>query len=173
MGKSVLLIEGGIRPRTPDQYPSADGAKGILAAVSGAASLSECIVHHGDTVGADILVGERSPLNAADLFFSHRFAEFLQQARTPHDAIMIDASPVLVVPDARVMGQLADAILCVVKWDATSRSQIEEVQRMFATVKLKITGFVLNQIDMRRMKRYGHAEKFGAYAGYNNEYYVN
>ena len=87
--------------------------------------------------------------------------------------MIIDTPPVLIVPDARVIGQSVDAILYTVKWDQTSRTQVREGLRMFETVNLKVTGLVLGQIDAKGMKRYGYGGEYGAYGAYGAKYYHN
>jgi len=124
-------------------------------------------------IGADVLLGEKSPTSAADLFSSQSFAGLLRAARAVYDVIIIDTPPVLVVPDARIIGQSADAILFAVKWDSTTKSQVEEALHMFETVNLKVAGLVLGQINPRGMKRYGHAGDYGAYSDYGQTYYAS
>lgn len=172
LGKKVLLIEGDIRRRVFAQYFDVKGDLGLLAVLSGKASLSEAVAFN-EELGADVLIGEKSSTNAADIFSSNKFAEFLDNARKTYDAIIIDTPPVLVVPDARVIGQSVDAILYTVKWDSTTRTQVREGLRMFETVNLKVTGLVLGQIDAKGMKRYGYGGEYGAYGAYGAKYYHN
>ncbi len=57
-------------------------------------------------------MGERrSAINAADLFSSESLQRRLQHARRVYDYVIIDTPPVLVVPDARVIAQHADAVV--------------------------------------------------------------
>lgn len=79
----------------------------------------------------------------------------------------------LIVPDARIIAQEADAVLFTVKWDSTSKSQVQEGLRLFAQSNQKVTGLVLSQINPRGMKRYGYGGKYGAYGGYGSNYYTN
>lgn len=165
LGKKVLLIEGDIRRRVFSQYFDIDENHGFLSVLSGDVTLEDAVVFNKE-LGADVLVGEKSTLNAADIFSSKTFAEFIKKARDNYDIVIIDTPPVLVVPDARVIGQSVDAILYTVKWDHTTGSQILEGLRMFETVNLKVTGLVLGQIDSKTMKRYG-------YGTYGSQYYHN
>jgi len=161
LGKKVLLIEGDIRRRIFSQYFNISSEDGLLSVLSGKKSISEA-VFKDDALGADILIGEKSSTNAADLFSSETFASFLKDMRSAYDYVIIDTPPVLIVPDARVIGQHADAILYTVQWDQTTKRQVTEGLRSFATVNLKVSGLVLGQINARQMKRYG----YGDYAGY-------
>lgn len=170
LGKKVLLIEGDIRRRTFGEYFDANPAGGILVALSGDVPLSEVVIHD-DRLGADVLMGEKSSVNAADIFSSEKFHAFLQKARDAYDYVVIDTPPVLVVPDSRVIGQSVDAIMYSVDWDATSKSQVADGLRQFASVNLRVTGLVLAQIDAKGMKRYGYGGKYGAYSRYGKGYY--
>lgn len=173
LGKSVLLIECDIRRRTFTRYFKNVPDGGIVTALARERPLNE-IVFHDPELDVDVLMGEKSAVNAADLFSSDRFHEFIRNARNSYDIVLIDTPPVLVVQDARVIGQSVDAILYSVAWDRTAKGQIDEGIRQLATAKLKITGFVLSQIDPKGMARYGYGGRYsayGAYAKYGKHYY--
>lgn len=171
LGKRVLLIEGDIRRRTLDEYFDVKaGQHGLLSVVSGEVPLADAVIH-SDLLKADVLMGQKSHINAADLFASDKFADFIQTIRAAYDYIIIDTPPVLVVPDARVIGQHCDAIIYTVKWDSTTKPQLQAALRELAAVNLNITGLVLSQVDPKGMKRYGYGEAHGAYSSYGGGYY--
>ena len=172
MGKKVLLIEGDIRRRVFSEYFSIEDKAGLLSVLSGSVEVADVIVHE-PRLDADVLVGEPSKTNAADVFSSERFGALLQEARRHYDIIIIDTPPVLVVPDARVIGQKVDAILYTVKWNTTTKAQLREGLRFFETVNLKVSGLVLGQIDPAGMKRYGYGDRYGAYGKYGKKYYTS
>ena len=107
-------------------------------------SLSEA-VHRPDGFGADVLGCDGFDTHIADLFASDRFQTLMEEARETYDAVVIDAPPVLLGPDARIIAELADAILFTVRWDRTSRGQVEEAMRLFQYSGQRITGLVLSQ----------------------------
>lgn len=170
LGKRVLLIEGDIRRRTLSEYFKDVPKGGIVAAMSGDVPLNE-VVFHDERLQADVLMGEKSTVNAADLFSSERFATFLERARDAYDFVIIDTPPVLVVPDARVIGQHVDAILFSVAWNKTHRGQVLAALREFESVNLRVAGVALAQIDPSGMRRYGYGGKYGAYSAYGKHYY--
>ncbi|RBI87207.1 chain-length determining protein [Rhodosalinus halophilus] len=170
LGKKVLLIEGDIRRRTFSQYLDHPPTGGLMAILAEDKPLSEVVVHE-PRLGADVLMGEKTQVNAADLFSSEKFHQMLENARAAYDYVIIDTPPVLVVPDARVIGQSADAIVFNVRWDSTTHAQVDEALRQFETVNLPVTGLVLTQIDPKGMKRYGYGGRYGAYSRYGKRYY--
>ncbi|WP_375262335.1 polysaccharide biosynthesis tyrosine autokinase [Palleronia sp.] len=175
LNKKVLLIEGDVRRRTLNEYFRNDitGAGGIVSALSKEARIEELseVIVRDPRLDVDIILGEKTRKNAADLFASDNFARFLDMLRQHYDYIVIDTPPVLVVPDARVIGQHVDTIVFSVAWDRTSRVQLKEALRQFKTVNLDIGGLVLSQISPSGMKRYGYGGKYGSYAAYGSKYY--
>ena len=171
MGRKVLLVEGDIRRRTFNEYFDGSGKRGgVLTAMTGETPIEDLIIRDS-RMNVDILMGEKSSANAADIFSSAKFKEFIQNARDHYDIVIIDTPPVLVVPDARVIGQSVDAIIFTVAWDRTSKSQITESIRQFSTANLHLTGLVLSQVDPKGMRRYGYGGRYGAYAAYGEGYY--
>lgn len=168
MGKKVLLVEGDIRRRVMSAYFHERPEGKLVSCILGETTLSEA-VQVDKLTGADVIFAEKSAVNAADLFSSDRFRDLIAQAREIYDVIIIDTPPVLVVTDARVIAQHADAVLFVVKWDSTYRGQVLEALKSFESVKQPVSGLVLNQINTRRLRRYG----YGNYGKYGNKYYTN
>lgn len=170
LGKTVLLVEGDIRRQSFKRYFRQDSPGSVVDVVAGKRTLQDAVLHD-DGCGADVLMGGRSPVNAADLFSSDGFREFVELARSAYDFVIIDTPPVLVVPDARIAGRHVDAIIYTVNWDRTGRSQVADGLRQFSSVGLYVHGLVLAQVDPRGMKRYGYRGRYGTYSGYGRGYY--
>jgi len=171
LGKRVLLIEGDIRRRSFQEYFRIRGMPGLVSAVAGETPLDQA-VFQAEELGIDVLPGERTQINAADFFSSERFRKFLENLRAEYDMIVIDTPPVLVVPDARVIGPMADAVLYAVHWDRTTRVQVGEGVHALQSVDVKISGIALCQIDTRKAQAYGG--KYGElYNAYGRKYYHN
>ncbi|WP_334062909.1 GumC family protein [Limimaricola cinnabarinus] len=170
LGKKVLLVEGDIRRRTFKEYFKSETDLGLIGVLSEEVPLEQAILRP-EGFPVDVLMGQKSSVNAADLFSSDTFEGFMARARKQYDYIVIDTPPVLVVPDARVIAAVADAIVYVAQWDSTPRSQVIEGLKLFASVGAPVTGLSLSQIDPKKMKRYGYGGQYGAYAGYGRKYY--
>ncbi|MEM5520883.1 polysaccharide biosynthesis tyrosine autokinase [Sulfitobacter sp. AS59] len=170
LGKSVLLIEGDIRRRTLNEYFPTLPTTGIASVLNQDVDFADA-VHRPKGFDVDVLAGEKTNVNAADIFSSDTFKAFIAEMRKRYDFIIIDTPPILVVPDARIISESADAILFSVKWDSTSRALLDESMRMFQNSNQRITGFVLSQIDEKRMRKYGYGDKGGAFSQYGKGYY--
>lgn len=171
MNAKVLLMEGDIRRHTLKEYFDVKHKRqaGLQSLVAGQAALEDA-VYTSDKAKFDVLFGERMTVNAADFFSSGHFKKFLETCRAEYDFIIVDTPPVLLVPDARVIAQQADAVIYAVLWDQTPVAQVHEGLESFKTVNRDVTGLALTQIDPRRMKRYGYE---GYAYGYGSKYYTN
>uniref|UniRef100_UPI0038BCA2CB tyrosine-protein kinase family protein n=1 Tax=Acidimangrovimonas sediminis TaxID=2056283 RepID=UPI0038BCA2CB len=127
---------------------------------------------HDDLIGCDILLSGESNVNGTDVFASQAFARVMDRTREIYDIVVIDTPPVLVVPDARVIAQLADAVLFVVRWDSTLKAQVSEGLKMLELGNARVAGLALNQISAKGMKSYGYGAEYGAYAAYGQRYYT-
>jgi len=156
LGKKVLVIECDLRRRVFGHYFEMPETKGVLSVLSGATSAEEAI-RRDERTGLDVLVGQESRANAADVFSSERFAEFVERMRARYDFIYIDTPPVLAVPDARVIAGRADAVLYAVRWNATRLKMVRAGLELFDQIGVRISGLAMTQADPRRIARYGYA----------------
>ena len=156
LGKRVLVMECDLRRRVFQAYFGLDESTGLLSVLSGQATADQAI-RHDPTTGLDVLTGQRSRANAADVFSSDRFEELMEELRERYDFIFIDTPPVLAVPDARVIAGRADAVLYAVRWNATGKEMVKAGLDLFDQIGLRVTGLTLTQADPKGLARYGYA----------------
>ncbi|MBW4985714.1 AAA family ATPase [Mameliella sp. CS4] len=171
MGHRVLLVEGDFRRRTLSEYfPNDRFPHTILDLLSGEIPLQDAASYKKELRGDVLLGGVTGDVNAADYFSSERFAQTINDLRAIYDHIIIDTPPVLVVPDARIISRVSDAILYTVLWNGTKSGLVREGIKMLTSVDAPISGLILTKIDIQKMNRYGY-EGYGAYSKYGKSYY--
>ncbi|MGH8492505.1 MAG: GumC family protein [Moraxellaceae bacterium] len=162
--EKVLLIDADMRRPTISKTLGIPGSSpGLSNLVAGTAEMEQCI-HHHEEGNVDILTAGLIPPNPLELLSSRRFRDVLHQLAQQYDRIVIDSAPTLAVSDALVLSTLANAVIYVVKSDATAfhsaRSGISKLRR----VNAPLTGVVLNQVNLSK------ATKYGSYYGYYDYY---
>ena len=171
LGKRILLIEADVRRCTHSVEIDRNNTVALLDLVVGHKNLNEVNLY-AEELGFDILTATRSDKNAADIFASQRFSKLLTELREHYDYIIIDSPPVLVVPDARLIGTISDANIYIVKWNKSTRAQVDQGLDMLSSIGVNTIGLVLNQIDTRKAKTYDYTGSYG-YGEYGSEYYEN
>ena len=171
LGKRILLIEADVRRCTHSVEIDRNNTVALLDLVVGDKNLNEVNLY-AEELGFDILTATRSDKNAADIFASQRFSKLLTELREHYDYIIIDSPPVLVVPDARLIGTISDANIYIVKWNKSTRAQVDQGLDMLSSIGVNTIGLVLNQIDTRKAKTYDYTGSYG-YGEYGSEYYEN
>ncbi len=166
--RRVLLIDGDLRkPRlheifeTPNDY--------------GLSDLLQCAPTpegHGLIVetahdGLCLLPAGRHKGSAANLLHSARMPELLRRFRKEFDAVLIDTPPMLSMPDARILGRLADGVILVVRSKMTTRDMAQAAVARFAEDGTVVLGTVLNDWDPKRSS----GGYYGYYKGYGRGYY--
>lgn len=162
--EKVLLIDADMRrPSVAKACGIPGSAPGLSNLVVGSVDMAHCI-HHLPEGNIDVLTAGLIPPNPLELISSKRFAEVLEQLSGQYDRIVIDSAPTLAVSDGLVLATMANAVIYVVKSDATSfhtaRSGIQRLQR----VRAPMAGVVLNRVNFSK------ASKYGSYYGYYNYY---
>ncbi len=175
LGKRVLVVECDLRRNVFDQYFQGSEGKGLMSVLTGKTALEDAVMQDPNT-GLHVLLGEQTKVNAADIFSSARFGDFIDEVRGSYDYIFVDTPPVLAVPDARVISRHVDAIIFTVKWNDTTREMVETSLDLFRQVNARVTGLALTLANTKRMSRYGYSGYgYGYTYGYRRaqKYYNN
>ncbi len=168
LGRSVLLVDADARQSAFHHHFLQHAAIGLDAIIAGKATLEHSVVHDS-RLNADILTAPKTLQNPADIFFDVAFATFMAELRNRYDHIIIDAPPVLPVPDARLLSQHADVVIYAVAWRRTPAHLVQAGVQELINLNAPIAGLILSQIDTRKMR-----QTSGAYfGGYGTVYYQN
>lgn len=154
LGRRVLLLEADNRRLAFAEYFNVNADANLLAAMDSQNKLDHAVTRVEQ--GFDVLVGTRSPMNAADIFSSTKFSDLIDRARKEYDIIIIDSPPVLAVPDARIITPLVDAVLYCVAWNSTPKKQVLMGLRELTTIGAHLSGVVLTKVNRKVNHRYGY-----------------
>ncbi len=82
------------------------------------------------------------------LFYSNEMKRLLRRLRKEFDFVLIDTPPVLPFCDARVLGQLSDGVILVVRPSKTGREQLKTTCLRFLQDCTPILGTILNDVKV-------------------------
>ena len=87
----------------------------------------------------------------------------LTDLREKYDHIIIDTPPTLSVTDAVVLSQRTDAIILVIRSSQTTKQALRRSRDILMQVNAKITGVLLNAVDLTSPDYYYYYEYQGKY----------
>ena len=158
----VLLIDADLRrPTLARNFQFPVGTPGLANLIAGTARLEECIQQ---VDGIDMIAAGTVPPNPLELLSSPRFAKAIEVLKSKYDRIVIDSPPTQAVSDAIVLSTFADSLLYVVKSAATHIPLVEKGVGQLLQNNAPVKGIVLNQVDIKKAKRYGYS--YGGYYDY-------
>jgi succinoglycan biosynthesis transport protein ExoP len=154
LGKSVLLIDGDLRQGSFRRYFPLTRMDGLAAVIHGYVPLLQA-VEPAPIAGVDLLAGGARDQGGADSLFLPALADVLAEARQHYDIIVIDAPPVLPVPDALALAGQADQVVFALRWDHTPAPVVAAALQRLAAADISVTGVTLTQVHARKQARTG------------------
>jgi len=100
------------------------------------------------------------------LLASANMRDVLEQLRAHYDHIVVDTPPTLSVTDAVVLSPRADAIVLVIRSGQTTKQALRRSRDILAQVNAKVSGVLLNAVDLSSPDYYYYYEYQGKYARY-------
>ncbi len=151
--KRTLLMDADMRRPKVHERLGLELGNGLSTYLIGEASIDE-VIRKSDIPGMDVITAGPIPPNPLELFESPRLAELIQQLRGRYDQVVIDASPMGVVSEFKILVQQLDITLYVVRQGYTRRPMLRSVNELYRTDKLKRIDLLLN--DVKAGDGYGY-----------------
>ena len=152
IGRRVLLIDGDLRqPRLHDIFKvsNAWGLTDFLAGTKPPEG-SEAMVAGTAYGGLYVLPAGTAASSISNLLHSPRALELLKRMRQEFDMVIIDTPPMLQMPDARLLGRLADGVIMVVRSAKTTKETAAAAGQRLEEDGTRVLGTVLNEWDPRK-----------------------
>jgi capsular exopolysaccharide synthesis family protein len=147
-GMRVLLVDCDLRrPRVHELFGTTR-EPGLTHLVLSYASIADA-VRPTAVENLSVLPAGALPPNPSELLGSEAMRAVLEELRNRFDLVILDTSPVLLAPDASILGAGADGVLLVARAGVTERSAVRQTVQQLATVGAHLLGTVLNDADAR------------------------
>jgi succinoglycan biosynthesis transport protein ExoP len=168
----VLLIDADLRKPRLHELLELDNQRGLSTLLE-QPELTDAaldgIVHQTRIPGLFLLPAGPATPAATNLLYSRALAELIQRFKTDFDMLLIDTPPMLHMPDARVIGRLAGAVIIVARAGATTRDSAQAASQRLTADAIPVLGVILNDWNPSHAHPYSHYKNY--YGGPGGQYY--
>src|SRR5476649_1307818 len=167
-GEKVIIVDGDLRrPSIAKTLMLPNGTNGVIDMLTGEIPLDKCVVPDPRSPAA-VLAASKGAVSPPDLLGSVAMSRVISGLKNYYDLVVIDSAPLLPVNDTKILAQLADAVVFVVRWEKTPRDAVVQAARHLMDVNAPIAGVVLSRADIERYKYYSYG--YQDYHNYNKYY---
>lgn len=169
--KRVLVIDLDLRRGSLSKYIGSPkpGVANYLAGQTD--SIDKIIYPYEGSENLSIIPVGVMPPNPAELLFSERLAELIEEMRKRYDFIFIDCPPVEVVADASIINKLVDITIFVVKAGLFERSMLVDLDKAYSKKKYNNLCVLLNGTISSSTYGYRYGYRYGYNYGYGSGRY--
>jgi succinoglycan biosynthesis transport protein ExoP len=165
-GVRVLLIDCDLRRPSIHKTLGMGPRSGLSNVLTGSVTLKQAITVAPTLPNLDVLPAGTPPPNPAELLASTNMRDVLAELRDKYDHIVLDTPPTLSVTDAVVLSPRADAIVLVIRSGSTTKQALRRSRDILMHVKARVSGVLLNAVDLSSPDYYYYYEYQGKYAQY-------
>jgi capsular exopolysaccharide synthesis family protein len=165
-GIRVLLIDADLRRPSIHKTLGMGPRSGLSNVLTGSSTLEQAITRSSILPNLDVLPAGTPPPNPAELLASSNMREVLEKLRGQYDHIVVDTPPTLSVTDAVVLSPRADAIVLVIRSGQTTKQALRRARNILMQVNAKVSGVLLNAVDLSSPDYYYYYEYQGKYSRY-------
>ena len=167
-GKKTLLVDLDLRKPNIHTKLGVDNGSGLSNYLIGDCTLEEAMIRN-TPFGFDLLRAGTIPPNPGELVHSDKLEQLLEKLRQEYDFIVMDTSPIGLVPDAYTIIEHSDLCLYVIRCMQTTKSFCQQTLDQMAEVvdnanKIQL---VLSDIPTEGRHSYGSGYGYG-YGGYGS-----
>lgn len=156
IGKSVVVLELDLRRPTMAKQLGIKPGLGITNYLIGMEkySMEDIIKQHKTVRGLFIALSGSIPPNPSELMTSKNLANFIKDLRERFDYVIIDTPPIGKVADAFSLNTAADCTIYLMRYNYTTKSQVELIDDIYINKKLPHPMIVIN--DSKEVSGYGY-----------------
>ena len=161
-GKRVVVLNLDMRKPTLHDKFNLTNSKGMSTLLTRNHTLEE-VIQHSSYDNLDVIVSGPIPPNPSELIESDDFKEVIKELKSMYDVIILDTPPIGLVSDARVILDLCDISLYLVRDSYSKKEFIDNINRL-KNEHIKGLGIVYNDIKAsRKGYGYGYGSGYGYY----------
>ncbi len=166
LGNGIIIDADLRRPKLHHTF-KLDNSIGLSTFLSGNIEfdgINGVLVKPTSVKGLSVITSGSIPPNPAELLTSTRLQDLIYALYSVFEFIIIDAPPVMGLPDTIYLSKIVDGTVLVVKAGETPKKALIEIKKVFRNINAKILGVILNGVKESDLK-------YGSYNFYLSSYY--
>ncbi len=154
-GARTLLVDGDLRRGRISEFFAGSRGAGLMEVLRGAAV--EMAIRPTGLPNLFLMTRGEQIFDPGELLQA-KFSTLLRSLEEMYDVVVLDATPLAPVNDARVMASFAEATLLVASATAATRRQVRAAVARLSLISVTATAAVLNDAKTARGDYYEYAE---------------
>ncbi len=166
LGRGIIIDADMRRPRLHNCF-GLDNKIGLSNCLAGNIEFNDTdgrLVKPTSVKGLSVITSGPTPLNPSQLLHSTRMKDLLEALYALFDFVVIDAPPLMGMPDSVLLSSMVDGTILVAKAGETPRNAITTAKHIFQNVNGNLLGVVLNGVKKNDLK-------YGSYSRYYSSYF--
>jgi len=139
-GEEVLLIDANFRNPSLHKTFNVPNIHGFTDVLAGKITFKEAVVS-SQVEGIHILTSGTFPLNLS----TQKVKQLLESIKQSYNMVLIDSRPILEANDTKILANICDGVVLVVRQDDTSMENAFESKKILEYAQAKMIGVVLNE----------------------------
>ncbi|EWY37095.1 hypothetical protein N825_21860 [Skermanella stibiiresistens SB22] len=161
MGMKVLLVDCDMRRPSMSRLLGRTTGKSLLDVVSGTCKLDD-VIAQSRTPGLDFIEGSFAP-DPEKMISSREFRKCVKELASQYDTVILDAPPIFVGTDARMLVRLVDVAVLVARWRKTPAQSVTTAQQELNHAGITILGTVMTQVGLRHFQNWSQPHERSRY----------
>jgi capsular exopolysaccharide synthesis family protein len=163
--RKTLLVDADLRHPTQHRLFDVVNKVGLSDIIANNLHWKDYVVETG-TPNLFIISAGRTPPNPSELLGSNRMGELIREFKKEYDFILMDSSPLLLVPDPVSLSKHVDGIVLIARHNFTSQQAILDSKDALKIAKRPLIGAILNNVSANDRLNYGYGKRYGYMHGY-------
>lgn len=169
-GHPTLIIDMDIRKPDVHEKLGLEAPLGVTNYLIGDCELDDIIIRN-EQLGFDVIAAGTIPPNPGELIRSEKLADMITTLRERYTFLIIDSSPVGIVPDAMALIEQTDLTLYVIRCLTTDKRFAKQTLENLSLYHKDKVNIVLSDIPTGSQgKKYGYGYGYGKGYGYGYGY---
>ena len=166
IGDKVLIVDSDLRRPVQHSIMGIQNKFGLTNVLMRDVPIEETIKPVPNLPNLHFLPSGKLPRSSVGVLNTQRMKELIRSLKARYDYVFFDSPPIVGVSDASILASEVDGVLLVVQYRKYPRVMSLRAKRVIENVGGKVTGVVLNNINIMRDDYYYYYHSY-----YSNYYY--